>query len=209
MEKEIMNLSDAELLHLVSPAFNSSLLDEYSFPELFNVVSEEQIAAVKGIGKTKTKTILAVRELVKRLINRHCESVTTISSPDDAFAVFQHLAGNPTEELWVALLDVKNHVLRTEMVTKGTVNKSLAGLREIFAPAVKRMAASIIVAHNHPSGSAIPSEEDIKFTGKLVKAGKMLGIPVLDHVIIASGGCLSMREEHASFFVKNVFEEVF
>lgn len=209
MEKEILELSDEELLRLVNPVFNGSLLGEYSVPELFNVVSEEQIAAVKGIGQRKIKVILAVRELINRLIRHQCEKVKIIASSDDAFALFQHLVRNQTEELWVALLDVKSHVIHTEMVSRGTVNSSLAGLREIFAPAVKRMAAGILVAHNHPSGNAEPSKEDIHFTSQLVRGGNILGIPLLDHVIVATGGSVSMREKNKSLFIDNVFGEVF
>lgn len=205
MKKDMSLLSDAELLRLVNPSLGTAILGEYSIPELFSVVSEEQIMSTKGVGQAKTKVILAIREIANRMIHRNGESKTEVHSPKDVFDYFSYLATKPTEEIWVAILDTKNRIIRSEMVAKGTINQCLSGTREIFNLAVKRMAAAVIIAHNHPSGVSKISREDIKFTENLISGGKIIGIPVLDHVVIASEGSVSMMEEHPAMFNKKLF----
>ena len=205
MENEMALLSDEELLRMVNPALGSTLLGEYPIPELFTVVSEEQLLSLKGIGQTKTRIILAIREITKRMISRDKAVMTAIHSPEDIFDYFKDLATKPTEEMWVALLDTKNRIIRSEMVAKGTINQCLSGSREIFNLAVKRMAAAIIVAHNHPSGISKISKEDKQFTERLIASGEIMGIPILDHVVIAAEGSVSLREAHPELFHKKLF----
>ena len=95
----------------------------------------------------------------------------------------------------VVLLDNANRILRDEQVSQGILNASLVHPREVFKPAVEYMAAGIILLHNHPSGEAMPSSEDRTITAQLVGAGEMMGIPVLDHVILAGDGYFSFAKE--------------
>ena len=92
-------------------------------------------------------------------------------------------------------LDGANHICETRVITIGTLNRSLVHPREVFAPAIESRCASIIVAHNHPSGICEPSDEDLQITNRLKDSGKLLGIEVLDHVILSKNGFLSMRDE--------------
>lgn len=205
MESEIRNLTDNELLMLVNPSL-SVMMGEYSVPELFNVAEEEALA-IKGVGEAKVKVLLALKEIANRIIHRSKDSIKSIHSPRVAMEYFQFLASKPTEEVWVMLLDSKNHIIGSTMVSKGNIYASALGMREIFAPAIKRMAAAIVVAHNHPSGISTPSQEDIKITKDLVASSEILGIQVLDHIIIAKEGSVSLREAHGEIF--NTSKDIF
>lgn len=101
------------------------------------------------------------------------------------------------EQFIVILLDSKNRVIGTELVSEGTLTDSLVHPREVFRPAILQHAASIVVAHNHPSGDPHPSEEDCDLTQTLTEAGKTLSIPVLDHLIIGDGTYYSFQEDEA------------
>jgi len=198
MESAIKNMGDAELLSIINPSL-SVMIGEYSVPELLNVAEEEALA-IKGIGEGKIKVLMALKEVVRRIMHRTKNSIKSVHSPSDAIEYFQYLASKPTEEVWVLLLDNKNHVIDSQLITKGTVCSSNVGMREIFAPAIKRMASSIIVAHNHPSGISFPSQEDIKITKKLIESSEILGIQVVDHIIIAKEGSQSLREARRDLF---------
>jgi len=97
------------------------------------------------------------------------------------------------EEFHVVTLDTKNQVIATHRVTVGTLNASLIHPREVFRPAIRDAAASVLLVHNHPSGNPAPSPEDRAVTNRLERSGQTLGIDVLDHVVVASGGCVSLR----------------
>jgi len=98
------------------------------------------------------------------------------------------------ETFRVLALDSKNHLLRKVTVARGTLNATLVHPRDVFYPAIKANAAAIILVHNHPSGDPTPSEEDRRLTGRICQAGKILGIEVLDHIVVAKGGYVSLRE---------------
>jgi DNA repair protein RadC len=99
------------------------------------------------------------------------------------------------EHFKVILLNIKNHVISVEDISIGSLNSSIVHPREVFKPAIKRSSASIILAHNHPSGDPTPSREDIDITRRLCEAGKILGIEVIDHVIIGNGSFVSLKEK--------------
>lgn len=104
------------------------------------------------------------------------------------------LRGLSQETFHVLLLDGKHRLLRRQRVSEGTLTSSLVHPREVFGPAVREAAAAVIVAHNHPSGDAEPSAEDLAVTRRLIEAGRILGIPVLDHVVIGDGTYVSIRD---------------
>jgi DNA repair protein RadC len=99
------------------------------------------------------------------------------------------------EQFRVIYLNTKNGIIAEEIIAQGTINATIVGGREIFRKAVRLLAASIILAHNHPSGDALPSQEDIAITRKLVEAGKLLDINILDHIIIGKGQFESLKEK--------------
>jgi len=117
-----------------------------------------------------------------------------ISSPSDAFKVLERFASKRQEHFLVITLDGAHQVERAKIVSVGLVNRTVVHPREVFQPAIEDSATAVIVAHNHPSGNVEPSTEDRDITEKLVSAGEILGIAVLDHVIIAKGGFYSFLE---------------
>jgi DNA repair protein RadC len=129
-------------------------------------------------------------------------SSRTINNQETAADTFRDIADRPQENMMVALLNQRNQVIKRVLVHVGTLNSCPAHSREIFREAVKNNAASVIIAHNHPSGNITPSPQDIDLTKRVVKAGKILGIPVLDHVIVASGTrrFSSIRDQRPDLF---------
>jgi DNA repair protein RadC len=133
-----------------------------------------------------------VAELTKRRYRGKTPKV--IRGPDDVVGVIgQRLRKEAREHFLVLLLNARHEVIGKETVSVGSLNASIVHPREVFKPAVLQSAASIVLVHNHPSGDPEPSEEDISITKRLVEAGELLGISVLDHVIVASRGVVSLR----------------
>jgi DNA repair protein RadC len=120
---------------------------------------------------------------------------TKITSSDDVFEELKDYSTARQEHFIVCYLDGSNCILENRVITIGTLNQSLVHPREVFAPAIEKRAASIIIAHNHPSSILKPSEEDIQVTKKLKDASKILGIELLDHIILTENGFLSFRNE--------------
>ena len=116
-----------------------------------------------------------------------------IRGPDDVVRVLPKLRQEQREHFVVLLLNARHEVIRVETVSIGSLNASIVHPREVFKPAVIESAASIVLAHNHPSGDPEPSEEDLSITKRLVQVGELLGIAVLDHVIVARRGVVSFR----------------
>ena len=156
----------------------------------------EEYTKVKGIGQAKATLLLAATELGKRLYQKHTEDRFTIRSPEDAAAYLMTDMTSLNQEHFVVLfMNVKNEVLHKQTIFIGSLNSAIVHPREIFREAVKRSAASIICAHNHPSGNPSPSSEDIEVTKRLTDAGALMGIEVLDHVIIGDHQFISLKEK--------------
>lgn len=156
----------------------------------------EEMMSVKGVGQAKAVQLLAAAEIGKRMYRKHSEGRYTIRSPEDAASYLMTDMSSLSQEHFVVLfLNVKNEVLHKQTIFIGSLNSSIVHPRDIFREAVKRSAASIIAAHNHPSGNPSPSPEDIEVTKRLVEAGSIMGIEVLDHVIIGDHQFLSLKEK--------------
>ena len=154
----------------------------------------------RGLGPAKAAQIKAAIELGSRLVREQAEERGTISSPADAAALLQlEMQGLAQETLNVMLLDTRNHLLGIEQVYKGSLNLSLVRVGELFRAAIQKNAASILLAHNHPSGDPTPSPEDVALTRSVVQAGKLLDIEVLDHLVIGSARYVSMKEKGLGF----------
>lgn len=139
---------------------------------------------------TYTFSVSEVRERKVRIA-----SPVTLHRPSDAFELLAPMIGDKRREHFVVVcLDVRHQVLAVETVSVGMLNASIVHPREVFMAAIKRGAAAIVVAHNHPSGDPTPSQEDLDSTGRLGAAGELLGIPLFDHVIIGGDGFTSLRE---------------
>jgi len=162
--------------------------------------SVSELCRVSGVGPAKAAQIKAALELGRRLVATGGASRPRISSPYEAADRFLAEMGDaPQEELRVMLLDTKNQVLRTPTVYIGNVNTSVVRPAEVFREAIRDTATSVIIAHNHPSGDPTPSPEDVTVTREIVRAGELLGIRVLDHLIIGKGRYTSLRERGMGF----------
>lgn len=157
--------------------------------------SLEEIADVRGIGRVKAITIKAAMELGMRLAAEEVNREEPIRSSEDVWRIYgPEMRQLEHEEFRVVLLDTKNQALKFHTVSVGTLNVSLVHPREVFREAIRRGCHSIICVHNHPSGDPTPSADDIAVTKDLVKAGEIMKIRVLDHVIIGETRWVSMQE---------------
>ncbi|MSS72928.1 MAG: JAB domain-containing protein [Candidatus Latescibacteria bacterium] len=153
----------------------------------------ETLTSIKGIGGAKASILMAGFELAKRALNRGIGILPTISKPADVLPLVVDLREKRKEHFVALLLNARNQVLHREDVSVGSLNASLVHPREVFAPAVER-AAAVILVHNHPSGDVTPSRDDLDLTDRLVKAGQIMGIDVLDHLIVGKQAFLSFKE---------------
>jgi DNA repair protein RadC len=156
-----------------------------------------------GVADAKGATLLAAFELGRRVASLRLRRGDPIRSPADVHRHFHPLLRDaPHERFLVVLLDGRHRVIRPVLTSQGTLTASLVHPREVFAPALREPAAAIVLVHNHPSGDPTPSREDHEVTVRLAAAGELLGIPVLDHVVVAEQGYVSLRDS-GSFDPKN------
>lgn len=154
-----------------------------------------ELATIKGVGKVKAVTIMAAIELGRRLAYQEAEERVSLTEPEDgAMLLMPRLRYETNEHFLIVLLNSKNKVIAVEQVSEGSLNSSVVHPREVFAPAVVSHAAAIMVGHNHPSGDPAPSPEDRRLTESLNETGRIMGIPLLDHIIIGDGVYYSFRE---------------
>jgi DNA repair protein RadC len=197
-------LSDSELLALLlrtgargrsATQLASELLAAGDLAALAHAAPGE-LARVGGVGPAKAASVLAALELGRRVAAKPLRRGERIASPE---AVHRHfharLRDAVAEEFHVVLLDARHRVIRSVLSSRGTLTASLVHPREVFRPALREAAAAIVLVHNHPSGDPTPSPEDRELTRRLASAGLLLGIPVLDHVVVADRGFVSLREE--------------
>lgn len=147
-----------------------------------------------GLGKVSAIKLAAALELAKRAAAATATSAVHIASPGDGFQYLRKLRYCPTEIFVVVLMNTKNRIMKTVTIAKGSLASAVTHPREIFAPGVALHAASILVAHNHPSGDPYPSQEDRNLTRALEEAGNVLGIPLLDHLVIGDDRYYSFKE---------------
>ena len=148
-----------------------------------------------GVGRARAVVIHAALELGRRMAVEHRDETAPVRSPRDIVGIFApRLEDLPVEEFHVAVLDAQHRLERDITVTRGILNSSLVHPREVFREAIAERAAAIILVHNHPSGDPSPSADDRNVTDQLVAAGRLLDIPVHDHVIIGRGRYTSFAE---------------
>jgi DNA repair protein RadC len=149
----------------------------------------DELVALEGVGPAGAARLLACLEMSRRAAGPAEDERPTISTPEDVVALCgPQLRGRDREHFWTLALNTKNRLLRIIEVSVGSLNASIVHPRELFKDAVRFSAASVVVVHNHPSGDPTPSGADIQLTRRLVKAGDVLGVEVLDHVVIGDGG---------------------
>jgi DNA repair protein RadC len=172
-----------ELSRKILRKFPSNNLLDASFVDLKNTF---------GLGAAKACEIMACIELGRRLLKD--KKISILISPKDVWERMSDIRNSRKEHFVVFYLDSRKQEIEREIISVGTLSESLVHPREVFESAIKNNTASIIVAHNHPSGSIEPSESDIMITKKLVHAGKILDIKIIDHVIITKDNWRSLRE---------------
>lgn len=203
-------LSDAELLAILLGAGSqretavelaARLLATFgdSGPAALRGISEarpEELARIHGLGPAKAARLLAACELGARLGAVRSTERPQIGRPEDVVRlVAPHLRGEAKEHVLVVWLNGRHQVLGWEDVSVGSLTEALAHPREVFREAIRRGAAAIIVLHNHPSGDLRPSVEDWELTRRLYEVGELVGIPLVDHIIVADGEYYSLRDE--------------
>lgn len=158
-------------------------------------ISAPELMKIPGIGPAKATTILAAIELGKRVLHSRPSDRPIIDDPAIAAAILGNdLMWQSQERFAVLLLDVKNRLLGTQVITIGTATETLAHPRDIFREVIRQGATRVIIAHNHPSGNVDPSQEDLLLTRQLLTGAQILGIPILDHLILGNGNHLSLRQ---------------
>lgn len=196
------NLSEAQLLAIILRTGGGrksaidiamEILNFFGDLQKIETASPVEFAPIKGMGKAKVAQLKAALELGRRLMKESCVKGPVFSSDHDVYTYYHHRFKNLKNEIFCcAMLDSKNRILKDCKVTEGTLTNSLVHPREAFRDAIKESAASVIFIHNHPSGDPSPSREDILITERLVSAGEIIGIRVLDHVIIGDEKYTSM-----------------
>ncbi len=151
---------------------------------------------VPGVGTATACRVAAALELGRRAASADLDREAPVRGPEDVFRlVGPRLRDLPQEEFHALLLNTRHRVVREVLVTRGILDASLIHPREVFRPAVAEGAAGLILVHNHPSGDPTPSPEDRAVTRQLAQAGRALGIPVLDHVVVGRGRWVSLSPE--------------
>jgi DNA repair protein RadC len=157
-------------------------------------VSFTDLKQIKGIGPVKAGELIACFELGRRMLKD--KQAVLILSPREVWEQLKDIRDNKKEHFVIFYLDTQNQEIKREIISVGTLNSSLIHPREVFEPAVKHLASHVLLAHNHPSGSLEPSDEDLLVTKRLCDAGRLLGIEVIDHVIVTSRGYMSFKEKN-------------
>ena len=158
------------------------------------------VSGVHGVGAAKATTIAAAFELGRRLALLGDELRPRVTGPEDIARLLQaEMELLHQEELRLLVLDTKHHVIAATMLYRGSVNSAGGRVAEVFREAIRRNAVAVAVAHNHPSGDPMPSQDDIEFTRAIVEAGALLDVTALDHIVIGHGRYVSMRERRLGF----------
>ncbi len=152
-----------------------------------------ELRGAPGLGPARACEIMAAFELGRRYLNGKKAGIYL--KPRDIWEELRDVRDQKKEHFVVFFLDTRNQEIKRDIVSIGTLNYNLVHPREVFEPAVKNLAASVIVAHNHPSGCLEPSDEDLSLTKRLSQAGKLLGIELLDHVIVTKEGFMSFKQK--------------
>lgn len=194
-------LSNSELLALLLRSGNKDvnaielaekILKKFGAKKLPNLIFKD-LNKISGLGPAKACEIIACFELGKRLLKD--KKAQIYLTPKEIWEELRDLRNHKKEHFVIFYLDSRNQEIKREVISIGSLNANLVHPREVFEPAVRNLAAQIILAHNHPSGDPTPSEDDLEITKRLVEAGKILGIEVIDHIIVAKDNFFSFKEK--------------
>ena len=206
-ERGAESLSDAELLAILirTGRVGKSALDiaketlkKYRLSKLL-AATQKELITIKGLENTKVITIKAALELGRRAVGSFNDSLPILNSVKETVAQLADLRGKQKEYFVVLYLNARKQLIHKEIVSIGALTETLAHPREVFEPAIRLFASSVILAHNHPSKNIEVSEADIKLTEKLIQSGTILDIEVLDHIIVTDNGYISFKEKGLLF----------
>jgi len=207
LTKGIASLSNAELIAILIGSGNRNesavdvskrILNDFSnnLNELGKTTIEQLTKNYKGIGEAKAISIVAALEIGRRRKLSEVLDKPQIKGSNDVFELMHPtLADIPHEEFWAILLNRANKVISTQKISQGGISGTVIDTRLIMKVAINQLASSIILCHNHPSGNTQPSAQDKSITNKLIEAGKIMDIPVLDHIIVTDRGYFSFADE--------------
>ena len=173
-----------EMASKILRKFSGSGIAKASFKDLKNTF---------GLGEAKACEIVACFELGRRLLQNKKSQIYL--TPKDVWNELKDIRDNKKEHFVIFFLDARNQEIKREIISVGSLNANLVHPREVFEPAVRHLAAQIILAHNHPAGDLKPSEQDIEITKRLIEAGDVLGIDIVDHIIVTQKGFLSFKQK--------------
>lgn len=198
------NLTECELISIIlgSGTKDKSVIDMSrdllnKYENISNLTAQEiqELTRNKGVGLSRACSIKVLFEISKRINFLHEKGAKkAVKTPLDAYTVIKpYIMGKNQEHLYLICLDSRGNMISKDLITKGTINETLIHPREIFSKALSRNAVSIILVHNHPSGTADPSDDDIKVTKRIAKAGKEIGIKIVDHIIATNTNYVSLK----------------
>lgn len=153
----------------------------------------EELSQISGLGKAKATEIVAAFELGRRFLKD--KKAKIYLTPRDVWSELKDIRDNKKEHFVIFFLDTRSQEIKREVISVGTLDASLVHPREVFEPAIRHSAAQVMVAHNHPSGDLNPSSEDIEITERLKKAGEILGIELIDHIVVTQNNFKSLSSE--------------
>lgn len=198
-------LSDADLIAILLRTgtkelsvkdLSLQLLKEIGNLKQLKETSLESLSKIKGIGEVKAITLLTALELGERILETPKKEIKRILNAQDLYTIFAPRMSNFTQEHFITVfLNTKNEMIASKTIFIGSANQSIVHPRDIFKEALKYAAVKIMVLHNHPSGDATPSKEDISFTKRLIESGKLLQIPLIDHIIIGKNTYYSFYDQ--------------
>lgn len=206
MDKGRQILSEAELIAILigSGSKNETAVElskrilstvENNLNEL-GKLSVKELTKFKGIGEAKAISIVAAMELGRRRKDTDTIKRDKITTSNDAYLIMRsNMLDLPHEEFWLLILNRANAVIKKELISRGGVSGTVVDTKIIFKTAVEHYASSLIICHNHPSGNLKPSEADIKITKNIKEAGRIMDIPLIDHLIITDSGYYSFADE--------------
>jgi DNA repair protein RadC len=172
---------------------SSRIVRDYGEKNIFAERDAKKMSRELDLPIVKACTIVAAGELWRRLNDRGDSGFPTIRSAQDAYEYLSDMRNLPREQLRGLYLNSHNRIIRDEVISVGTVNANIVHAREVFRTAIECNAVAVVLAHNHPSGEAVASAEDVEVTRQLIEAGKLIGIQVLDHVIITKNAFASVN----------------
>jgi DNA repair protein RadC len=177
-------------------SMSSRIVKEYGEKTLAGHTNAEALSADLEIPLAKAMQIVACAELGRRFFERKSHGPQIIRTAKDVYEYLQDMRSLPKEYLRGIYLNTHHRIVHDEVISIGTINANLAHPREVFKPAIEYGAAAVILAHNHPSGIVTPSQADIEMTKHIISVGKIIGIPLIDHVVIGKNKFMSIAAEY-------------